>query len=324
MPPPLLHPPHPKTDAGEKRRVGVEIEFAGVEVEVAAGLVREQFGGRIVTLDEHRAKVEGTGFGDFLVELDSMYAHPDSDDAVIGKLEDKMKHKLTGVIGDVIGLWMPNEIIAPPIAYDELAELDRLVDVLREHNAEGTSASAFYSFGLQLNPEVPSRDVANILRHLQAYLILSPWLRQEIDIDITRRLLPFADPFPDAYLCKVLAPSYEPSLDDLIRDYVEANPSRNRELDLMPLFMEIAPEVTNGLTDDPHIKARPTYHYRLPNAQIDDPAWCGIVGEWNRWVEVERLAADRGRLAEARRIVYAQLEREANEGWLDWIKGWLS
>lgn len=323
MPADLRHPPEPLTERGDKRRVGVEIEFAGVEIDQAAELVRRQFGGRIRPLDTHRARVEGTGIGDFIVELDSMYAHPDTDSALLGKLKGKMKDRVTGAVGDVVGLWLPNEIIAPPVPYDQLPEIDRLIHLLRAHGGEGTGASVFYGFGLQLNPEVARSDVDYLLSHLQAYLILSPWLREEIEIDLTRRLLPFADPFPDDYLRTVLATGYRPTLEGLIRDYVEANPSRNRELDLMPLFMELAPEVTGQLIDDPHIKARPTFHYRLPNARIDDPAWDGIVLEWNRWVEVERLAADRDRLAEARAEVHGRLEQEASSGWLDWLQGWI-
>jgi hypothetical protein len=43
------------------------------------------------------------------------------------------------------------------------------------------------------------------------------------------------------------------------------------------------------------IKARPTFHYRLPDCKIDDPDWA-LKATWNDWVEVERLAADDERL----------------------------
>lgn len=322
MPIELEQPPSTRNPDGEVRRVGVEIEFAGVEVPRAAELVAGLFGGRTVEVDEHRFRVEGTRVGDFTVELDSMYAHPD-DDGLTDKLGDKMKDKLAGTVGDIIGLWMPNEIVAPPLAWNRLPELDRLIGLLQENQAEGTQASIFYSFGLQLNPEVAQRGTGYLLRHLQAYLIMSPWLREQIQVDATRRLLPFTDPFPPDYLRTVLAPDYAPDLAQLVEAYVAANPSRNRELDLMPLFMELAPEVVGRLVDDPHIKARPTFHYRLPNARIGDPGWGGIVEEWNRWVAVERLAEDECRLDEARAEVHRRLEREAKEGWLHWLVAWL-
>lgn len=322
MPIDLEHPPLTRNPAGDLRRVGVEIEFAGVEVPKAADLVIRLFGGRAVQQGEHRFRVEGTTIGDFTVELDSMYAHPD-DNGLTDKLGDKIKGKVAGTIGDIVGLWMPNEIVAPPLAYDRLPELDRLIGLLQDNQAEGTQGSVFYAFGLQLNPEVAARDAAYLLRHLQAYLIMSPWLREQIQVDTTRRLLPFTDPFPSGYVRAVLAPGYAPDLRGLIEDYVAANPSRNRELDLMPLFMELAPEVVGRLVNDPHIKARPTWHYRLPNARIGDPHWGGIVEEWNRWVAVERLAEDAPRLAEARVQVRDRLAGENDQGWREWLGGWL-
>jgi hypothetical protein len=322
MPIELEQPPLTRNPNGEVRRVGVEIEFAGLEVAKAAELVVGMFGGRALEVDEHRFRVEGTTIGDFTVELDSMYAHPD-DNGLTDKLGDKMKDKVAGTVGDIVGLWLPNEIVAPPLAYHRLPELDRLIGLLKENRAEGTQASIFYGFGLQLNPEVAQYDPAYLLRHLQAYLIMSPWLREQIQIDATRRALPFTDPFPAEYVRTALAPDYAPDLGGLIEDYVAANPSRNRELDLMPLFMELAPEVVGRLVDDPHIKARPTFHYRLPNARIGDESWGGIIEEWNRWVAVERLAEDRPRLEEARAEVHGRLEREAKEGWLDWLGTWL-
>lgn len=47
--------------------------------------------------------------------------------------------------------------------------------------------------------------------------------------------------------------------------------------------------------DDPLIKARPTFHYRMPDARLSDPNW-SVVTEWNDWVRVEQLAANSERL----------------------------
>lgn len=322
MPPPLERPPQPLTRDGRPRKVGVEIEFAEVEVAPAADLVASLFGGRPERRDDYRYEVVGTRFGDFMVELDSLYAHPEV--AGKAKIPPKIKGKLASAVGGVVGLWLPNEIVAPPMRIDDLPELDRLIAGLRERKALGTSASILYGFGLQLNPEVAERTAEYVLRHLKAYVILSPWLRDQIQVDATRRLLPFADPFPPEYVRAVLAPGYAPDLETLIGDYMDANPTRNRELDLMPLFAELAPEVVARRTDDPHIKARPTFHYRLPNARIDEHDWDGVVGEWNRWVQVERLAADPTRLEEARAETHERLGRTKQESRLGWLKGWLN
>ena len=46
---------------------------------------------------------------------------------------------------------------------------------------------------------------------------------------------------------------------------------------------------------DPRIEPRPAFRYRLPRARLGDPKW-SVLLEWNRWVEVERLAEDTERL----------------------------
>ena len=133
-------------------------------------------------------------------------------------------------------------------------------------------------------------------------MLLSDWLRGEIDVDPTRKLLPHTHPFPAAYLRKILDADYAPELDALIRDYVSLNPTRNRELDMLPLFAHLAPDTLDKFIEDDRIKARPTFHYRLPNTELSDPDW-RIVDEWNRWVAVEKLAADnaaRRRMADKR------------------------
>ena len=53
-----------------RRRVGVEIEFAGLSCERAAGLVSDLFGGRLERVDPHFFKVLETRFGTVEVALD--------------------------------------------------------------------------------------------------------------------------------------------------------------------------------------------------------------------------------------------------------------
>ncbi len=104
-------------------------------------------------------------------------------------------------------------------------------------------------------------------------------------------MLPHANPFPREYALKVLDRGYAPDLDRFIDDYLHFNPTRNRELDLLPLFAYLRPEHSHALLHNALTKPRPTFHYRLPNAQLSQPGW-GSAVEWNRWVEVENLAAN--------------------------------
>lgn len=325
-------PPYPRTDEGHLRRVGVEIEFAAIAPAKAAELVRDHFGGETRRLSPHRLKVTDTRWGDFTIELDAKYAHPDH--KVVKKVGAKAKgdewHRLRldlhnrtrQWIGEAVAGVVPTEIVCPPIPWLALNELDVLFDALRLQGARDTRDSLLYGFGLHLNPEVADTAPHDLLAHLRAYLILAEWLRQEIDIDITREVLPHANPFPREYALHVLDPDYTPDLDMLIADYLAANPTRNRELDLFPLFAHLRPGYPSALLSDELVKPRPTFHYRLPNAQLSQPDW-SAVSEWNRWVEVERLAADPERLAEQAAAYIEYHRRSPVTRWLGRLREWM-
>jgi hypothetical protein len=80
-----------------------------------------------------------------------------------------------------------------------------------------------------------------------------------------------------------------------IDDYLAFNPTRNRDLDLLPLLHYFDETRVRAVLPNEKINGRPTFHYRLPDARLSDPGW-SIAPDWNRWVCVERLAADRERL----------------------------
>lgn len=294
MPTALLMPPRLTAPDGSPRRVGVELEFADLDAPSAARLVRDLYGGAITVENPHRCRVRGTRLGDFAVELDMRSAHPKQGDAEPGAL-DALLEKLRPLWGSIGSLVMPFEIAAPPIPIERLTELEALVTGLRERGAAGTGASPLFAFGLHFNPELAATDADYVLDHLKAFLILSPWLRAQIQVDATRRMTGFIAAFPVEYATKVVDPAYRPDMDRLVADYLEANPTRNRELDLFPLFAHLDPEALLAKIADPQVRPRPTFHYRLPNARIGEPDW-SLAQDWNRWVTVEELAADRARL----------------------------
>jgi hypothetical protein len=296
---PWIAPPRGLTDAGATRRVGVEIEFAGVSVLAAAEAVQRLYGGELRWEGAHRIHVEGSSFGRFRVEIDMSLAHR--------LMETEAERVLRDVVVDLSSAVVPVEVVCPPIAWNEAHALDDLRDLLQRMGAEGTGEGLLYAFGAQLNPEPPSLDVPTLLATLRAFLLLRDWLRAEIGIDPLRRLWQFEQPFPSAYAALVLDTAYAPDLGSFIDDYLEHNATRDRELDLLPLFCHLdAPRVRAALPDE-KINARPTWHYRLPNSEIDRADW-SIGLEWARWVTVERLAEAPGLLAEAAR---AWLDNEA-------------
>jgi hypothetical protein len=290
----FARPPHILNHEGNPRRVGIEIEFGSVSTEVAAKHVQQLFDGDLQEDDRHRFHIHNTRLGDFLVELDSQYVHRVDGNGDAG--EGKLVSRLRTVLGNVSELVVPNEIVCPPIEIENLPELETLTDSLVAIGASGTSASAFYAFGCQLNPEIAAKDVSYILSMLRAYLLMSPWLRAVIELDLTRRIVSFADPFPDDYARRICDAAYAPSMSELIDDYLAFNPTRNRELDMLPLFAWLDEARVTARLDDTRINKRPTFHYRLPDAKIGQPDW-SLALEWNRWCVVERLAADTDRLS---------------------------
>jgi hypothetical protein len=327
-------PPETLNFQGRVRRVGIEIELAGLPPQDIAKLVQELFGGEICLISPHRLKVVDARWGAFVIELDTQYAHPDA--KVLEEVPrrdtewERQRHQMRvdfhnrtrELIGDVVTGLVPTEIVCPPVPWDELEALDALFAALHAHGAKGTDASLLYGFGLHLNPEVASLEVSQLLYQLRAYLLLAAWLRKEIDIDITREVLPHANPFPKDYALKVLAADYAPDLDGLIADYIAFNPTRNRELDLYPLFAYLRPDYPHELFTHKLVKPRPTFHYRLPNAQLSRPGW-GAVVEWNRWVITERLAADHEDLA-ARAARYVRYHTQPPlTRWLDKLRDWI-
>ncbi|ALG70656.1 hypothetical protein VY88_05980 [Azospirillum thiophilum] len=282
---PFLLPPLLTTPRDTPRRVGVELEFADLDAPSAAACVRELFGGTVIVENPHRCLVAGTRLGDFTVELDMRSAHP-------GKGGSKVLDPLRPLWGNIGSLVMPFEIATPPVTIDRLPDLEALVSCLRGRGAAGTEASPLFAFGLHFNPEVARTDGDYVLDHLKAFLLLAPWLRREIRVDPTRRLSGFIASFPLPYAAKVTDPGYRPGLGTLIDDYLADNPTRNRELDLCPLFAHLDRDRLAAALEDPHVRSRPTFHYRLPNARLSDPGW-SLAADWNRWVAVERLAADR-------------------------------
>ncbi|MDJ0929587.1 MAG: amidoligase family protein [Breoghania sp.] len=147
--------------------------------------------------------------------------------------------------------------------------------------------------------EAPSPRIGPILAIFQAYLMASPWLRAVIQPDRMRTVLPFIEPFSELYQKIVLAPDYTPSLEEFIDEYCLHNPSKNRELNLLPLLTRIAPDAVERALGFAYPTDRPTFHYRLPNARAGNPNW-SIAEEWNRWVTIEKLALDASRLDKAK------------------------
>lgn len=285
------------TREGETRRVGVEIEISGLGYEELVALTAQILEGDASTGGRYVSKIN-TGLGEFVVELDSA---PIKDLDLQDERVPESLRELGGHAMDVIDYaaerLVPLEIISPPVPFDQLDTIETLSDQLREAGAVGSREAILYAFGLQLNPELPDLDADTLRRYLQTFAALYDWLKSRHQLDFSRKLTTYIEPWAGRYVDRLVASDYSPDLEGLMRDYLEDNPTRNRALDLMPLFAHLDADLLAEYVDDPRIKARPTLHYRLPDCDIDNPRW-HFSTVWNDWVVLEQIVADPARQRE--------------------------
>lgn len=316
----LQQPVWTRNPEGDPRRVGVELEMNGLTIDQLAQIVAEFLNLDIAVISRFERALKGDPAGDWLVELDSQ---------LIKKLgrEEREKGTIAGDLGDSAEdalSWLaeglvPLELVSPPLPLNRLPEIDQVIKVLHDAGAKGTSDRLLNAFGMQFNPEIPSTDSRVLCAYLKAFLCLYDWLYERAAINVSRQVTNYIDSFGKDYARTVVNPDYWPETSDLIDDYLEFNPTRNRALDCLPLFLHLDEQRVRAVTGDPLIKARPAFHYRLPDCEIHLPDW-GLHASWNDWIQVEKLAADEVRL-EACCKAYCKFLHSTIERWFgDWSK----
>lgn len=305
-----------KSDA-DPRRVGIEFEFGGMELDRVAKIVTDTLGGELGEKNAAEQSVEIAALGTFNIEVDWDLLKRLSDNKDVPQF-------LTQALSDSATVIVPIEIVCPPILPQQLKKLDHLVDKLREAGAQGTEHSWVNAFGLHINVELPDCEAATLDRYLKAYALLQDWLVAQSAVDLSRRITPYIDLFPEEYLVQVLRRS-EPELTDIFEDYLQHNLTRNRALDLLPLLAHIDEDRVRARIDDNRIKPRPAFHYRLPDCRLDDPDW-SLAEPWELWCAVERLADNKELLEKVvERALIEEAGRPAllNKGWGERVSEWL-
>lgn len=293
-------PPQLRDDQGQLRRVGFEFEVGNLGVQRLAQGLAEKLGGRLTNVSSFEVVIEDSELGKLKVERDTRLLtslayrdwlsslgvdfSPGSDGERWERNVDNLSRQL-----------VPCEIVTSPILVTELACLHKLLSVIEDMEGQGTQNSIYYAFGLHMNPGIPSRDSRSLLAYVQSFLLLSDWIIEDAGTDFARRFFTkYIDPFPKAYSEQVLRAEYDPDLSELMRDYLCFNPTRNRSLDMLPIFYEMDPDLVLAHVRESEknlIKGRPAFHYRLPDCRVGEPGW-SLEDEWNRWQLVEVLAAD--------------------------------
>ncbi|MEL7092990.1 MAG: amidoligase family protein [Pseudomonadota bacterium] len=287
------HPPLPIPDTaeGRPRKLGVEVEFTGLPEEVAAKVWARSTGGS-VRQDGAAWICDTAPFGACRFYLDTKY-------------RDDLDRLGNDIALGAARMVVPVELVSDPFDPAHLPAFDAGLGALRTAGAEGTGASVMYGFGVHLNVEIARRDGDHVARVATSFALLEPLLREVIGIDVSRRVLPFVDPYPRA-MVTALANADAMDIAALADIGLDHTTSRNHGLDLLPIFAECAPDaVRRNVDPKTKITARPAYHYRLPESRIDRDGW-GLAGAWRLWRAIEGVAGHDAALSALK------------DGWRDW------
>ncbi|MCL7945043.1 amidoligase family protein [Marinobacter sp. ATCH36] len=314
-----------KTDDGKERKVGVEIELSGLGYEALISLSSQLLGGKAKPVSRYVSEID-TDVGAFTIELDSdPIKDLDLQDERLPESVRELGGQAMSVIDAAAEKIVPLEIVGPPLPFSELERIEILCDELRKAGALGSREALYYAFGLQLNPELPDLKASTLVRYLRAFAALYEWLKARHQIDFSRKLTSYIEPWSSTYIDLLIAEDYDPDMDQLMKDYLHYNPTRNKALDLLPLFAHLNSDLLARYVKDERIKSRPTLHYRLPDCDIDNPHW-HFSTVWNDWVVLEQLAANAADLAalvtefrNSRKLSFHNL----THSWVDTSDQWL-
>ncbi len=309
---------------GKPRQVGIEIELQGIPVDRLVAVVQEALGGNVRELTRSEYEVDVPDQGTYRIEVDFALLKEWAEEEAADE-ENPARTFAIDALDAVSSIVVPCEIVSPPLAMETIGKpMDAIVEAVRKSGANGTNASFMYAFGVHFNVEPTDMQARTILAYMQAFVCLYDWIVWAGQIDMARRVTPYINPYPREYQALIIAPGYKPDMDDLIADYLEYNATRNRALDMLPLFSSIDESAVCDVVDDDRVNARPAFHYRLANSCVDEPGW-SIADPWSRWLKIEQLAADRDNLAALCIEMLADAERTLHpidSQWREKVQRW--
>ncbi len=313
-------PPVTENENGEIRRVGFELEISGITLPEAVAAVKQALDAETSAETAADTSLQVESLGEFKVELDWAFLKRKAKE----QGEDPESQEWLETLSRAAALLVPVEVVCPPIPMTELDRLEPMVAALREAGAVGTEESLIAAYGVHINTEIPALDATTLDAYLKSFALLQWWLVDRHDVDPARKLSPYIDLYPEAYLRRVLARK-DTTMDQIFEDYLEHNATRNRALDMLPMLSEIDANRIRAAVDDPRIQARPAFHYRLPNCNIEKPDW-SLAGVWEPWLMVEKLAQDTALLAELSQA-FSEARRPVlgvkRDDWVEFIDQWL-
>lgn len=280
----LTHPTVTHTRDGAWRRVGFELEFTGLSLQRTVEVATAALGASVVEEDAAQVRLEQPTHGAFVIEIDWDFLKRQA-----ARQDASEDAAWLAWLSQAAELLVPVEVVCPPLPLHCLDEvLAPLITALQSAGAAGTRDTVIAAYGVHINTEAPDLSAATLWNYLRSYGLLQWWLVDYHSVDLARRITPYIDLYPEAYLRELCE---APPADDaaLLAVYLQHNPTRNRALDLLPLLSTINAEAVQAVVEDPRVKARPAFHYRLPDCLIDEAGWT-LENAWNGWRLVDDLA----------------------------------
>ena len=300
----------------------------GIDVRDIAELTAETVGGTVDQVSSVEFNVAVPDLGEYRIEVDFRLLKELAREGQGRREEgeDGLMNFAIDLLGGASAVLVPCEIVTPPMPMQSMAEpMDALVERLRKAGAKGTRQSLLYAFGVHLNVEPPDLEAGTVLDYLRAFVCLYDWIVDEGRIDVSRQISPYIRPYKRDYDLLISNPDYSPDWPRLIDNYLEHNPTRDRAMDMLPMFAHIDEKRVTAVVDDPLIKPRPAFHYRLSNSCVDEDGW-SIASPWNRWMQIERLASDPDKLSSFS-IAFARdrerMLRSVDKRWVDEVRKWI-
>lgn len=270
--------PVTETNAGAPRRIGCEVEFAGLDEISVADALQTTLGGDVDQEHAHLAYLRDSRIGTLKIVLDTALPKDPANPAT---------RAMTGVLAKLI----PVEIVTQPLLLDELGTFSAALTALETQGAVGSQEAALYGFGVHLNVESSGQAVPHTAKTIRAFAALEPYLRDVFPINLTRRIMPFIKTWPDAFV-RDLFEHRPTTLRHVMVIAADHLPSRNFGLDLYPMFKDAWPQdFDEWFAQDSATKARPSFHFRLPDSRLGERGW-SLVEAWNMWRLIEEVAQD--------------------------------
>ncbi len=298
------------------RQIGVEIEFYGIDVLGTADLLVGLFHGDIQKINHSEAVVENSELGDIKVELDARLAHQIAEYTNKNK-DNKLLQSLEQSSSELLRLAsVPVEIVFPPINIEKLNKLDSVIPTLYQAGAKGTQDNPIFAFGVHLNVSTQETDVSYFQNMLLSFFLLQVWLAEKTRQDFSRIISGYNKLYPHKFGIGLIEQKFD-ALVNLIEFYKKYIPDRNYALDIYPLWAYLHEECLSKEKQD-LVKARPTFHYRLPDCKLGQNGW-SFSQEYDWWLEVEILSKDTKKLENMADMYHQNIKSFSDPFGSDWL-----